>query len=87
MCVSTHLKGKKVEILTNVSKKGALYLEILYPNSPAMHFFKLSASRYVLRISNELLFIIIAEGAAKLYPVKYGSLKRLLTGQNQTPFY
>ena len=31
-----------------------------------------SANRYVLGLLNELLFIIVGQGAAKLSPVKFG---------------
>ena len=34
--------------------------------------FKLRVNRYDLAISNEILFIVIAQGAAKLWPVKVG---------------
>ena len=40
--------------------------------------FKLGANRYGLGLSNEPLFIIIAQGVAKLWPVKVGSLKKIL---------
>ena len=41
-------------------------MEIAYLKSAAMLFFKLSANRYDTGLSNELLLIIIAQGAAKL---------------------
>ena len=47
-----------------------------------MLFFKLSANRYDLGLSNEPLFIIIAQGAAKLWPIKVGDLKKI---QDSTP--
>ena len=39
---------------------------VMYLKSAALLFFKLYAYRYELGLSNELLFIIIAQGAAKL---------------------
>ena len=39
-------------------------------------FFKLCANRYGLGLSNEPLFIIIAKGAAKLRPLKFGDPKK-----------
>ena len=36
-----------------------------------------SANRYDLGLSNEPLFIIIGQGAAKLWPVKVGGLRKL----------
>ena len=42
----------------------------------AMLFFNLRVNRYGLRLSNELLFIIIAQGAAKLCTVKVGGRKK-----------
>ena len=39
---------------------------IAYLKSAALLFFKLCAYRYDLGLSNELLIIIIAQGAAKL---------------------
>ena len=39
---------------------------IMYLKSAALLLFKLYAYRYDLGLSNELLFIIIAKGAAKL---------------------
>ena len=50
---------------------------VMYLKSAALLFFKLYAYRYDLGLSNELLFIIIAKGAAKLWPVKDGCLKQL----------
>ena len=37
----------------------------------------LSTNRYVLGLSNEILFIIIAQGAAKLWRVKVGGPKKI----------
>ena len=54
----------------------ALFQDILLDvKSAAMLFYNLKANRYDLRLSNELLFIIIAQGAAKLWLVKVGGLK------------
>ena len=44
--------------------------------------FELCTNRYGLGLSNESLFIIIAQGAAKLGPVKVGDTKKI---QNSTP--
>ena len=43
-----------------------------------MLFFKSSVNRYGLGLSNELLFVIVTQGAAKLWPVKVGSPKRIM---------
>ena len=59
----------------------------MYLKSAAMLFFKSSANRYGLGLSNELLFIIIGQGAAKLWPVKVGDLKRNLTFLIRDQFY
>ena len=50
-------------------------MEIMYLKSASMLFFMLSANRYDLRLSNELL-IIIVQGAAKLQPFEAGGLKK-----------
>ena len=50
---------------------------ISYFKSAAMLFYKLSANRYGLGLSNELLFIIIDQGTAKLLPVKVGGPRKL----------
>ena len=42
-----------------------------------MLFFNLSANRYGLGGLNEPLFIIMGQGAAKLWPVKVGVLKKI----------
>ena len=51
-----------------------------------MLFFKLSANRYDLGLSNEPLFIIIAQGAAKPWPVKVGSQRQILLWAHLNPF-
>ena len=48
------------------SKTGGLQSEITYLKSAGMLFFKKYAKKYGLGLLNELLFIIIAQGAAKL---------------------
>ena len=40
--------------------------------------FKMSANRYGKGLSNKLLFIIVAQGAAKLLPVKVKGQKKIL---------
>ena len=45
--------------------------------SATMLFFKLSAKRYGIGLSNELVFIKIAQEAAKLSPVKVGGQENL----------
>ena len=45
--------------------------------STAMLLFKVSVNRYELGLSNELLFIIIAQEAAKLWTLKGGGPKKL----------
>ena len=54
--------------------------------SAAMLFFKLSVNRFGLGLSNKLLFIIIAQGAAKLSPVKVGGMKKFLAHAKSNPF-
>ena len=44
-----------------------------------MLFFKYYAARYGLGLSNEQLFVIIPQGAAKLRPLKVGGPKTNLT--------
>ena len=52
-----------------------------------MLFFKLSANRYDLGISNEPLFIIIGQGDVKLSPVKVGAPKKMImnSGSFESP--
>ena len=52
-----------------------------------MLVFKLSANRYDLRLSIELLFIIIDQGAAKLRRVKVGVSKKDLTPNAFEPLF
>ena len=40
--------------------------------------FKISVNRYGIGLSNELLFVIIAQGATKLWPVKVGGQIKIL---------
>ena len=49
---------------------GFLWAKIMHLKNAGMLFFKYCAKRYRLALSNELLFIIIAQVAAKLWPVK-----------------
>ena len=60
-------------------KIGVLRMGIMYLKSSALLSVKLCAYRYDLGLSNELLFIITAQGAAKFWPVKVGGLKKDLT--------
>ena len=48
----------------------------MYLKRLGMLFFKLGANRYGLGLSNDLLFIIIAQEAANKRPVKVGGLKK-----------
>ena len=48
----------------------------MYLKSSAMLFFKVSTDRYGLGLSNELLFISIAQGTAKLRSVKFRGKKK-----------
>ena len=57
------------------SKIGVLWAKITYLKSAAMLFFKQYPNRYCLGLSNELLFITIAQEAAKLWPFKVGGPK------------
>lgn len=59
----------------------------MYLKNASMLFFTLSANGYGFWLSNKLLFFIIPQGAKKLLPVKFRSLKKKLPGQNRTPFY
>ena len=56
----------------------------MYLKSAAMLFFKISTNRYGKGLSNELIFIITAQGAV---PVKVGGPKRFDPGPIQTPLY
>ena len=58
-------------------KMGVLRMGVMYLKSAALLFFKLYAYRYELGLSNELLFIILAQGAAKLWPVKVGGWREI----------
>ena len=51
---------------------GLLQAKITHLKSAGMLIFKYCAKRYGLGLSNELLFIIIAQGAAKLWPINVG---------------
>ena len=53
-----------------------LGLGITLLKSAALMLLKLCACRYYFGISNELLIIIIAQEAAKLWPVKVGGPKK-----------
>ena len=50
-------------------------MESVYLKSAAMTFFKVIANIYCLRLSNEPLLIIVAQGVTKLLPVKVKGLK------------
>ena len=52
--------------------------DYIYLKSTVILFFEKSPNKYDLGLSNELLFIIIAQGTAKLLPVKVGGLKKIL---------
>ena len=64
--------------------KTLIWAKITYLESAAMLFLKLSANIYGLGLSNELLFIIIAQGAAKMWPVKAGDPKKSGTRSRAT---
>ena len=66
-------------------KMKVLRMKITYLKSTAFLFFKLSTYRYDLGLSNELLIIIIAQGAAKLWPVKVGGLKKIWPRTHSNP--
>ena len=55
-------------------KIGFIWAKITYLKNAGMLFFKYCAKKYGLGLSNELLVIIIAQGATKLWPVKVGDL-------------
>ena len=59
----------------------------MHLKSAAMQFFKLSANRYAFGLLNEPLFIIVGQGAAKVWPVKVGGLKKNLTFWDEGWFY
>ena len=59
---------------------------IMYLKSSALLSVKLCAYRYDLGLSNELLFIIIAREAEKLWLVKVEGLKKDLTQVFSNPF-
>ena len=58
-------------------KMKVLWMGITYLKSAALLFFKLCAYIYDLGLSNELLIIIIAQEAAKLWPIKIGGPKKI----------
>ena len=51
-----------------------------------MLFLKLSAISYGLELSNESLFIILAQGVAKPLPVKVGGQRPILLRAHLNPF-
>ena len=51
-----------------------------------MLFLKLIAIRYGLELSNESLFIILAQGVAKPLPVKVGGQRPILLRAHLNPF-
>ena len=58
---------KKIHPFASISyKTGLLSAMITYLKSTGVLFFKYCAKRYGLGLLNELLFIIIAKGAAKI---------------------
>ena len=56
------------------SKMGVLWMEITYLKSAAMLFFDFSVNIYGLGLSNDLIFIVIAQGTTKLWLVQVGGL-------------
>ena len=67
---------KKIHPFASVWYKiGLFWAMITYHKSAWMLLCKYCAKRYGLGLSNEQFFIIIALGAAKLWPVKFGVLK------------
>ena len=60
-------------------KIGLPWAMIIYFKSALMLFFKYCDKRYGLGLTNEQLFIITAQGAAKLWPVKFGGPNTNLT--------
>ena len=59
---------------------------VMYLKSAALLFFKLYAYRYDLGLSNELQIIIIAQEAAKLWPVKVVGRKKIRPRAHLNPF-
>ena len=55
----------------------SLSQDCMYLKSAAMLFLKLNINRYDLGLSNEILFFIMAQGAAKLSPVKVGDQEKI----------
>ena len=83
ICIYVILKGLLIftQLLLQCSsyQNHQDHIYIVNWHSVAMLFLELSVNRYSLGLSNELLFIIIAQGAAKLWPVKVGGQKNCLT--------
>ena len=61
--------------------------KITYLKSAVILIFKLNTNRYGIGLPNEQFFIIIAQEAAKLWPVKVGGLKKNMTFWVQGCFY
>ena len=64
---------------------GFLWIKIKYFKSTRTLFLKLCAKKYSLRLSSELLFIIIGQGAAKLWPFIVGSPKTIWPWTDSNP--
>ena len=58
-------------------KMGVLRMGVMYLKSAALLFFELCAYRYDLGLSNELLFIIIAQVAVKVWPIEVGGRRKI----------
>ena len=69
-----------------VSKMWVIWMESMNLKSAAMLFFNLIANKYSFGLPIELLFIIIAQEAAKLGHVKFGGLKKILSRAESKPF-
>ena len=67
-----------------LNKTVLICAKITYVESATMLFF--NANRYDLQLSNELLFIIIAQGATKLWPINVGGLEKYLFSPRLSSF-
>ena len=71
MILSSTASQKEIHPFGSVGYEiGVFWAKITYLKSAGMLFFKCCAKRYDLGLSNEPLFIITAQEATKLWPVK-----------------
>ena len=81
----TQTLDKTVPLFPNINRIWG-YFEWRLHVSKAL-FFNSNGNRYGLGLSNELLFIIIAQGATKIWPFKARDLKKILPERYWKSFY